>query len=560
MSDSLPAKESRPLAPSMHPALSGANGPPMEWPTPTILVCPLPLSALTADYLLPELSHEIKTPLSGIMGLAQIMQRQTGAIAAREYQYADLIYQKSQQLLIAINDLLDLTQLSTRQFVLHLHPVELNSVLNTARQTAQRSTGLVFNWTNLSEGEKDPTEHWIIADPSRLEQLFTHLINALLLQSPIERHTELSFRSSGDWMAITLSLTPLQLSENELIHLGWPYQPSSSQVSSLPSRSDAVLKGLLARQLTQLHGGDIAWNSDAAAKTSVTVCLPCDLTRTTQRVRSPSPAHLLLIVSQRTTDLYEVTQALMAQGKLVMTARSLSEATEKLQILSPTLLVMDHQFAQACGWNAIRTWLNERLLAQNPFTLVWLGDTPPDPYHNEWPSSALWSWPLTTQSVLLALKQFPVTLESRSPVIAQTAVSSASFTVLQLGSLSVIATPESIPLKLLNQLSQDYGCSILAVDNADQAELLARIWKPKIMICPGPLPPWVQTFSKTSCLRELPLILLEVTKQNQLPHNLGSLSYKIYSIHDTLQTQSIKTMANHLYLYMTDFISENLEK
>jgi His Kinase A (phospho-acceptor) domain/Histidine kinase-, DNA gyrase B-, and HSP90-like ATPase len=548
-----PSQSSGSPHPSMHPALSGAEGFPVDLSIPTILVCPLPIAALAHEHLLPELSHELKTPLTGIMGLSQVIQRQTSIKADREHQYADLIYQKSQQLLLAVNDLLDLTQLSTHQFVLQLRPIELSTVLNAAHQTAQRSVGLEPHQSKKNNPDETAAEHWMIADPTRVEQLFTHLMGYLLLHSPPTGSAQIGVQPKGIWIGVTLTHSSISLSEDEQVYLGWPYQPRSAKTSAVSSRSGVELKFLLARQLAQLHGGEITCTSDPTSGTSITVLLPKDLSRTTALGRSPS-IHLLLILTQRSTALYEVTQRIIARGELVVIARSLPEAREKIQILSPTLLAIDSHFAEACGWGVIQNWLQEQSISPKP-TLVWIDKSPPIQC-NDGVSVEVWPWPLAADGVLAALKQLPLNSLPNPSTPAQP--TPTSFTILQIGSPTAIAAPESSILRLLTQLAQAYGCSVLAVDDADQADLLIRIWKPKIMICPGHIPDWIKTIPPTSNLLELPLVVLRSTRHQQEQLNLGNLQGLIYPVPTDLQPQELKTLTDRLYQYLIETISGNI--
>jgi His Kinase A (phospho-acceptor) domain/Histidine kinase-, DNA gyrase B-, and HSP90-like ATPase len=546
-----PSQSSGSPPPSMHPALSGADGFPVDLSIPTILVCPLPIAALAHEHLLPELSHELKTPLTGIMGLSQVIQRQNSTSTDRKHQYADLIYQKSQQLLLAVNDLLDLTQLSTHQFVLQLRPIELSAILNAANQTAQRSAGLEPHQSKENNPDEEPTEHWMIADPIRIEQLFTHLLGYLLLHSPPLGCVQIALQPKGVWIAVTLTHSSIYLSEDEQVYLGWPYQPGSSKTSAVSSRSGVELKFLLARQLAQLHGGEITCTSDPTSGTSITVLLPKDLSRTTGLGRSPAPIHLLLILTQRSTALHEVTQTIIARGEPVVVARSLPEAREKLQILSPTVLAIDSHFAEACGWGVIQNWLQEQSMSPKP-TLVWMDKSPPIQCNDGVPVE-VWPWPLAANRVLTTLKQLPLhPLPNDSPP-AQPAPK--SFTMLQIGSPAAIAAPESSILRLLTQLAQEYGCSVLAVDDADQADLLIRIWKPKIMICPGNIPDWIKAIPPTSHLLKLPLVVLRSMRHQQKQPNLGKLKGLIYPVPANLQPQELKILTDRLYQYLIETIS-----
>ncbi|MGB8698386.1 MAG: HAMP domain-containing sensor histidine kinase, partial [Thermosynechococcaceae cyanobacterium] len=225
---------------SLHPALSGGDQTSISSLTPTVWVCPLPLSVLSHEQLLSELSHELKTPLTGIMGLAQVIQRQRNPVAGREQQYADLIYQKSQQLLIAINDLFDFTQLSIRQFVLQLRPLDLTPIFKTALQTAQRAIGPMSDGEAQFVQDDAATEHWMVADPTRLEQLFTHLTSYLLLLSPGERQLHLAVHTQNNWTAITLTAIPARCANTGQADFTGSNPFSALNTAIVPGESSAV--------------------------------------------------------------------------------------------------------------------------------------------------------------------------------------------------------------------------------------------------------------------------------------------------------------------------------
>ncbi len=505
---------------ALHSALHSANEP---LSVPTILACPLPLSLLPPEELLPELGHELKTPLSGIMGLAQVMQRQAGQ-GHRNAQYASLIHQKSQQLLIAINDLLDLTQLCTHQFILQLQAVEFYSAFNTALQVAQRISGQTVSVSILPDSTQPAQgqEQWIVADRVRVEQFLIHLLGYLILQSPPERTLTLHLFPWGRWMCLTLNVSPLILSDNELISLSWTGQTSTSDASAAPYQSGVMLKLLLARRLAHLQGAEMTWRSNALSGTEVTVIFPRDLTHTTTLARPPIASPLWMILAQQSTVIQDVIQVLQSQEPSLVAplviARSLQEAQDKIRLLTPAVLMISSQFAEACGLSVLQNWAQQCLDSQ--VTLVWIGDTALAS-QTQWPYSIeFWPPPLCLETLPASLnlassknQSAPLTVFTNSGTSPRSDPAPRSLTLLQVDSPSSTDTPNPAVLELLAQLSQRYGCSTLSVNDAYQAELLVRIWKPQAIICPGTLPEWVIKLSSTSLLAALPLFLFQEAKQ-----------------------------------------------
>ncbi|MCG9893305.1 MAG: hypothetical protein MH252_19810 [Thermosynechococcaceae cyanobacterium MS004] len=575
--------------------LNGAMSGPMNGPA--ILACPLPLSLVPPEELLPELGHELKTPLAGIMGLSQVMQRQAG-LGDRSVQYAGLIHQKSQQLLIAINDLLDLTQLCTHQFVLQLQSVEFYSAFKTALQVAQRISGqtiaININSGSIDSGKNDqasdasaqipspsqsPTgtadswlpphlEHWVVADQSRVEQLFIHLLGYLFLQSSPQSSSQSSLGRTltvdispwGHWSCFKIKMTPLALSDHELISLGWSGQPLGADASAVPYRSSAVLKFLLARRLAHLQGAELTWRSDKPAgqtthATEVAVWFPRDLTHTTPLSRSSVKAPLWLAIAQCSEVFQELFQVLQGHDAQLLMARSLPEAQEKIQFLSPTVILIHSEFAEAYGLNVIQNWLMQQRFitsntaASNPAAsnpaplhpmapilekqpmLLWVGAVPfsgqltgPDPIPS-WPMPlSLDTCPALVNPQQSGQPSPPADprVEVRAEICSEVAYAAPSarsqspashrpLTLLQLDSAAIADTPSPRTLDLITQLVQRYGCSMLAIDDAHQAELLIRIWQPDAILCPGTLPEWAMQVSKSSLLTTLPIFLLQET-------------------------------------------------
>jgi His Kinase A (phospho-acceptor) domain len=561
MSAFLPSHDSEASTPSLHPALFGTETLPGS--VPTILVCPLPLPGLPHEQLLPELSHELKTPLTGIMGLAQVLQRYPNPIADRERQYAELIYQKSQQLLVSINDLFDLAQLCTHQFVLQLRPLELFSVVKTALKVAQYTTDSKMPAVEPRADSPDDSELWMMGDLPRLEQLLTHLIGYFSVQGAPESHPVLKLRTSdaqlsqGSWISITLIGTLREESaQAQDRQLRWPHPPLDLGASAMPGRNGAVLKFLLAKQLAQLHGGDVSWMIRQSLETEVTVLLPRDLTRATVLTRPGSANPVFLIYAQPNAEINDVVHLLQGQGVLVAIGRSPDEIQEKIKILSPAALVLNSGCVEAPEWPALMTWLTEHS-TRTPVHLIWL-KTPPIRENNS-PLNTLdvWPLPLTAARIAQTLGQIrqnaeqvrspQATIDSSAKGVRSLHQSSHSLVVLQLDPVSPVRPPAAIFMELLTCLSRDFGCSFLAADDPEQAELLSQIWKPRAMICTESAPKWAMHFSQPSGLAELPLFLLCLEERKPQQRSEGN-HCRVFPVDRQV---SIQNVAQHLYQALT---------
>jgi His Kinase A (phospho-acceptor) domain len=551
MSDPLETYVQEAAKPSLHPALYGTEG--VHPGVPTILVCPLPLPGFPHEQLLPELSHELKTPLTGIMGLAQVLQRDTTPIVGREHQYADLIYQSSQQLLVSIGDLFDLAQLCTHQFVLQLRPIDLAGVVKTALKVARHATPSDRPRIESATTHPENIELWMMGDLRRVEQLLTHLIGYFAAQSLPGSHPKMTLRSHHSWLSLTLMGRLQLVSALEPGHWSEPYPSLNACVSSLPGRSGTVLKFLLAQQLAQLHGGDVSWSVQPSLETEVTVLLPRDLTRSTFFKRAGSAQPLFVIYAPQLAQVDDLALMLhQQQDVLAVVAQSLHEVQEKSRILSPSALILDSDCVETLEWSSIKALLAERLTC-NPIQIIWLGTRPV--LKDKAPIETLDVWPLPpicdrVAKTLKQLKQNAKQSSSQTPVRAVTASQIPPFPrpliVLQIDQIS-LSPPETLFVAIITHLSKDFGCSVLVVDALDHAELLSEIWQPQVMICSGALPAWAVHIPERSVLAQMPLFLLDI-EGHKVPQCYSSPHCSVYSV---ARNASIQDSAQALYEALT---------
>jgi signal transduction histidine kinase/DNA-binding response OmpR family regulator len=125
-----------------------------------------------SDFLA-KMSHELRTPLNGILGYAQILERDKNL---QEWQShgIDVIRQSGQHLLTLINDILDLSRIEAGK--LTLHPAEvglpnfLEGVAGLIRMRAeQKEIGFLYQ-----PSRRLPKRVWV--DEKRLRQILLNLL------------------------------------------------------------------------------------------------------------------------------------------------------------------------------------------------------------------------------------------------------------------------------------------------------------------------------------------------------------------------------------------------
>ena len=122
-----------------------------------------------------SVSHELKTPLTAIRGYAEGLGE--GAFTPEETSRTILV--ESRRLERLVRDLLDLARMNRHEFSVSREPVNLADVARDAvarHEASAREFGVVLG----AQGE----ESWVEADPDRLSQVVSNLIENALRETP----------------------------------------------------------------------------------------------------------------------------------------------------------------------------------------------------------------------------------------------------------------------------------------------------------------------------------------------------------------------------------------
>ena len=122
-----------------------------------------------------SVSHELKTPLTAIRGYAEGLAE--GAFSADDA--ARTILVEARRLERLVRDLLDLARINRREFSVGREPVDLAEVVREAvarHESSARSFGVELG--------ADAEESWVEADPDRVLQIASNLIENALRETP----------------------------------------------------------------------------------------------------------------------------------------------------------------------------------------------------------------------------------------------------------------------------------------------------------------------------------------------------------------------------------------
>lgn len=126
------------------------------------------------DFFLSTMTHEIRTPLCGIIGMARLLQN-GGNLVSEQKNYVDVIYRCGFQLLEMINDILDYTKLNTKN-------IKLENTYYNIRDAIQESREVVFvraleKHLQLTCDIEPNVPVWVCGDRKRYKQIVINLLS-----------------------------------------------------------------------------------------------------------------------------------------------------------------------------------------------------------------------------------------------------------------------------------------------------------------------------------------------------------------------------------------------
>ncbi|PKG24791.1 two-component sensor histidine kinase [Niallia nealsonii] len=213
-----------------------------------------------------NVSHEIQSPLTSIVGFAQAIQYNELTLEERNH-YLTIIETESRRLSKLSDNLLKLTSLESEQ-----HPFEKNSY-RLDQQIRHIILACEPNWTE-KELEMDVSldKLFITADEELMSQVWTNLI-----------HNSIKFTPSGGQLSIRLQLiehqavisitdTGIGISEQDQLHVFERF--FKADLARDRTKSGSGLGLSIVKKIVEMHEGQISVESKLGVGTTFKVVLP----------------------------------------------------------------------------------------------------------------------------------------------------------------------------------------------------------------------------------------------------------------------------------------------
>lgn len=212
------------------------------------------------------LAHDIKTPLTSVIGYLSLLEEAPDLPQPQRAKYLGITLKKAQRLEQLVDEFFEITRFNLQTIVLHLEKVDLTFLL---QQMADEFTPLLAAEQKSAQVDVPPIV--LEGDPDKLARVFQNIMkNAVAYSRP------------GSAIQLSASLADGQV-QVDIVNQGNPIpQTQLDRIfekfyrldSARSSQSGGAGLGLaIAKEITEAHGGSIAAQSNGE-EIRFTVCLP----------------------------------------------------------------------------------------------------------------------------------------------------------------------------------------------------------------------------------------------------------------------------------------------
>ncbi len=220
------------------------------------------------DEFLSTLSHELRTPLNAILGWTQLLRLE--ALPEEAIHGVDVIERNARAQAKLIEDLLDVSRITTGKLRLNVRPLKFSSVIDAAAETLRplaEQKGLIVTWTPSDSNDDS------IGDPDRLQQVVWNLLSNAIKFTPAGGRIDIRLDSINTHLRLQIVDTGLGIAAGFLPFVFDRFRQADS--TSRRSHGGLGIGLAIVRRIVELHGGTVTAESAGEGRgATFTVTLP----------------------------------------------------------------------------------------------------------------------------------------------------------------------------------------------------------------------------------------------------------------------------------------------
>ena len=303
---------------------------------------------------LANMSHEIRTPIHMILGMNEIIRRESRSSQVRTY--AGKIDETGQMLLSLVDSVLDVSKIESGKMELIPRPYETERLVQAVELIGRTACGSRHLEFSCHAAEDLPPV--LVGDLSRIRQIASNFLSNAAKYTENGRVTASVFREPGasdDEVLLCIAVRDTGI--------GIPKEAIPTLFDSFTRAEEAEHRQIagtglglaIVRELTQLMGGTLAVESEPEIGSTFTVRLPQKLPGELQKTELPTgtdfraPQARMLVVDDNEGNRLLMQQLLRPTGIRVDTADSGSDCLERVRQQHYDVILMDYMMPSLDG-------------------------------------------------------------------------------------------------------------------------------------------------------------------------------------------------------------------
>lgn len=304
------------------------------------------------DEFLANMGHELRTPLSGIIGMTSLLQ--DTELTAQQRQYIRTVNRSARALLTIINDLLDYSSIETGRLSIEPAPFDLKSAVDDVIQVL--TTRALEKGLELTAMYSPDAPRKVIGDAGRIRQVLTNLVdNAIKFTDGGRVVVTVECEEMSEGRArIKLSVedTGMGIPEDGLERIFDKF----TQVDASPARrhGGTGLGLAISRQLVELMGGSLGVDSRPGEGSSFWFVLSVSVQAesTAAEGEEETTGSRVLVVEDNDVNQEVAATILRKLGCVVEVAGDGKQAVKMAEITPYDMIFMDCQMPGMDGFEA----------------------------------------------------------------------------------------------------------------------------------------------------------------------------------------------------------------
>ena len=258
------------------------------------------------DEFLAMLSHELRNPLAPITNAVQLLRLQKNEDKL-QHQARTIIERQVGQLTRLVDDLLEVSRITTGRIHLQQERIALNGIVERAVETVRP---LIDQRRHELTVSLPPQPIWLYADAARLEQVVVNLLTNAAKYTDDGGHIWLAVQQEGDEAVLRVRDTGVGIAPELLPRI---FDLFTQAERSLDRSQGGLGIGLcLVQRLVEMHGGKVEVYSALGQGSEFVVRLPVMVTarnrsrhRRTEEAAEPTGPSLRVLVVDDNVDAAE---------------------------------------------------------------------------------------------------------------------------------------------------------------------------------------------------------------------------------------------------------------